>query len=104
MAPDIYTTVETANLRGKRVAIDGNHLLYKLMNVAQKEVVNKTDVSMVEPDRNEILKLWYHRVMDAIMMFMERGITPVVIFGWRTSKRKRANKGKTSGKEEKSEG
>lgn len=93
-APNIYVEIESNRLRGKRVAIDGHNLLHRCMSIAQKEVVNRTDVSRNEPDRDEIVKRWYKRVIEAIMMFLERGITPICVLDGEHPKEKDKTKKK----------
>lgn len=66
--------------RGKRIAIDSNNILFRYMSRAHKEIVNKTDVSVAEPDRDEVIKRWLYHVKAFLIDLIKIGATPIFVF------------------------
>lgn len=66
--------------KGKKIAIDANNYLYSEWVSAYSKIVYITDVSMNEPDKNEVIKLWLNKSKIFIKRFLENGITPIFIF------------------------
>lgn len=78
--PGAFIVVPCSYFRGKRIAIDSDNVLMKLRSRAQKEVVDKTDVCMREPDPAEITKKWINHTKYFTMELLRIGATPVFIF------------------------
>ena len=78
--PHVFFQMTAKELYGKRLVLDAESLLRRFMSAAHKAVVNMTDVTLNEPDREEILKLWFTRTREFIISKLKAGITPVVIF------------------------
>ena len=78
--PHIFIRLPASFFSGKRIVIDGYILNNRFMATAHKEVVNKTDVSIVEPDRDEIRKHWLFRWKDFLNTLLRKKITPIIVF------------------------
>lgn len=78
--PEAFRDVPYSYFKGKRVAVDSDNVLRKLMSRAHKEIVNITDVCSKEPDRNQIVDRWMSHIKDEIVKFMKYGITLIFIF------------------------
>jgi len=78
--PEAFKDLPYSYFRGKRVAIDSDNVLRKLMSRAHKEIVNQTDVCVSEPDRKKIVDRWLHHIKEEIIKFLRFGITPVFVF------------------------
>jgi len=80
ISPSAFINLPYSWFRGKRVAWDCDNIFRKLMSRAHKEIVNKTDVCVNEPDRDEIFKLWLKYCRDEIFLWLNFGITPLFVF------------------------
>jgi len=78
--PESYTTLSCSWFSGKRIAIDSNNLLFKLMARAHKEIVTKTDVSVMELDRDKIVRKWLYHVKNFVIELIRVGATPIFVF------------------------
>lgn len=78
--PEAFKDLPYSFFSGKRVAIDSNNVLIKLMSRAHKEVINQTDVCIHEPDRKLIVERWHEHIKEEIVTFMSFGITPIFVF------------------------
>lgn len=79
-SPSSFINLPYRWFKGKRVAWDCDNIFRKLMARAHKNIVNKTDVCVDEPDREEIYQLWLKYCRDEIFMWLQFGITPLFIF------------------------
>ena len=78
--PAAFQNIPYSYFKGKRVAIDSDNVLRKLMSRAHKEIVNQTDVCSEEPDRSLIVQRWLIHIKDELRKFLHNGITPIFIF------------------------
>jgi 5'-3' exonuclease len=78
--PEAFKPLPYSYFKGKRVAVDSDNVLRKLMSRAHKEIVNKTDVCVNEPDRKEIVDRWLHHTKEEIIKFLRFGITLIFVF------------------------
>ena len=53
--PEAFIELPLSHFKGKRIAIDSDNVLRRFMSRAHKEIVDKTDVAVVEPNRNSII-------------------------------------------------
>ena len=79
-APNAFRDVPYSYFRGKRVAVDSDNVLRKLMARAYKQIVNRTDVCTQEVDRKQVRDLWLHHVKEEISKFLKFGITLLFVF------------------------
>lgn len=79
-APDAYKKINMPCFSGKRVAIDGHNLIYRLFSIYLKDEINKTDVINQEVNRDNVVNKWILSFIDHGIMWIENGITPVFIF------------------------
>jgi len=75
-----FITVPISEFAGKRIAIDGNNWMYTNMAIARKKVINRTDVSMVEIDMNDVRREWFLAAINFIVGWLAYNITPVFNF------------------------
>ena len=78
--PEAFKDIPYSYFKGKRIAVDSDNILRKLMSRAHKEVVNVTNVCVEEPDRKLILERWFGHVKDEIVKFLKYGITLIFVF------------------------
>jgi len=78
--PEAFKDIPYSYFKGKRIAVDSDNILRKLMSRAHKEVVNVTNVCAEEPDRKLILERWFGHVRDEILKFLKYGITLIFVF------------------------
>jgi 5'-3' exonuclease len=78
--PRVFIRRRLSSFSGKRVAIDANNWMFRMMAVAHKRIVDTTDVLNDDPDRDATIKLWFSLMMDDILVFLNHGITPVFVF------------------------
>jgi hypothetical protein len=78
--PEAFKDIPYSYFKGKRVAVDSDNVLRKLMARAHKEIVNQTDVCSKEPDRKQILERWLYHVREEINKFLKYGITLIFVF------------------------
>lgn len=83
-----------SNLKGHRIAIDGNNFLFVYGSSVHREAVyQNTDVNE-ELDRDEILHKMYLRVLNFLIVFMNNGVTPIMVFDGKAEKEKTAEREK----------
>ena len=78
--PGAFIVVPYSYFRGKRIAIDSDNVLMILRSRAHKEIVDKTDVCVREPDPSEITKKWIYHTKYFVIGLLVMGATPVFIF------------------------
>ena len=78
--PEAFKDIPYSFFRGKRVAVDSDNVLRKLMARAHKEIVNQTDVCSKEPDRKQIVERWLYHIREEINKFLKHGITLIFVF------------------------
>ena len=78
--PNAFIELPNTYFRGKRIAIDSDNVLHKFMSRSHKEIVDKTDVSIMEPDRDEIIKRWIYHTKNFIFELLRVGATPIFVF------------------------
>jgi flap endonuclease-1 len=78
--PEAFKELPYSFFKGKRVGVDSNNVLMKLMSRAHKEIVDQTDVCHEEPDRKKIVERWLDHLKDEIVKFLKYGITLNFIF------------------------
>lgn len=78
--PDAFVELPYSYFKHKRIAIDSDNVLRKLMSRAHKEVVNDTDVTVTELEREKIIKRWVHHIKNFILDFLKHHITLIFIF------------------------
>jgi len=79
-APQSYFEIPLESIRGKRVAIDMNNLIYIMMSTSIKEMVSRTNLADSPPDRDLINQKTLDRILFRLEIFLQYGITPVCIF------------------------
>ena len=77
---EIFLEIPISYFSGKRIAIDGENLVRRFMCTAHKQIVNQTDVTSENLDRNKIHRLWISRWKRFLTSFLSNGITPIIIF------------------------
>lgn len=78
--PAAFIHLPNGYFHKKRIAIDSDNILRRLMSRAHKEVVDKTDVAVMEPDRDEIIKRWLGHMKGFVMELLRIGATPIFVF------------------------
>lgn len=70
-----------SNLRGYRIGIDANNFLIIQAAGLHKDAVFKT-VNVVDDglDREQLLQKLYLRVLNSLIVFMNNGVTPILVF------------------------
>jgi len=79
-SPDAFLVILISWLSGKRIAIDGNNWMYTNMAIARKKVIKKTDVSVQEPNPQQIRREWFLAAINFILTWISYNVTPVFIF------------------------
>lgn len=79
-SPRAYFRLPLKSLSGKRVAIDGNGLMYRQMSTSQKKIISKTNLIEGLPDRVLIQKEFLNSMFLFINSWLASGITPVFVF------------------------
>ncbi len=99
--PEAFVELPNTFFNGKRIAIDSDNLLMKFMCRAHKDIVDRTDVAIMEPDREEIIKRWIYHVKNFVLKWLKIGATPIFVFDGKyikekskTQKKRRADKKK----------
>lgn len=70
-----------SNLKGYRIGIDANNFLFVMGSGIHKDAVFKSmDLIDGELDREQMLQKLYIRVLNLLIIFMNNGITPVLVF------------------------
>jgi len=78
--PKTFNKISLVDLAFTRVGIDGNNWAYVNRAIAQKKVINLTDVSMEDPDSMAIDKQWFNSLLNFICVWLNYCITPCFIF------------------------
>ena len=78
--PEAFVDLPYSYFRGKRIAIDSDNVLHKLMSRSHKEIVNVTDVPTVEIDREQVIKRWIKHVRGFVDSWLKAGVTLVFVF------------------------
>ena len=78
--PEAFQNIPYSRFKGKRVAVDSDNVLRKLMSRAHKEVVNETDVCAQEPDRKAIVDRWLFHLKEELTKYINHGINLVFVF------------------------
>lgn len=76
---EAYLDIPISSFHGKRIAIDASNWLHISWATAYKEVVNSTDVCMMDPSRDEAVKVWIRQVQRFIKKLLYAGITPIFV-------------------------
>ena len=101
IAPGIFQQHFVTDFYGKRIAIDGDNLLFGFKSTAYKQVVYQTDVAVEEPDMDKVRANFIKRLIDFTIDFLYKGITPIFVFdgehpiekqGTKTKRRKNKQK------------
>lgn len=78
--PEAFKDILYSYFKGKRIAVDSDNILMKLMSRSHKEIVNITNVCAEEPDRKLILERWFEHIKDELVKFLKFGITLIFVF------------------------
>lgn len=78
--PNAYVEIHLSSFKGKKIALDSDNVFHKHMSRAHKEIVNRTDVTVMDPDREEIRKRWIFHVKNFLTGLLRAGVTPVCVF------------------------
>jgi len=78
--PNIYKTVFVNKFKHKRISVDAFSWIYSNMAIAHKGVINRTDVTVQEPDRNESFKILIHMFLEWYLKWLCLEIQPVLVF------------------------
>ena len=97
--PNIIKKVDLQKYKNTRVAVDANLWCYTHMSIAQKGVLNKTDLSTSEPDRNEVFKILIQMWLDTYLKWGAEDILLIMCFdGSHPAKKKIAHDKRTEAK------
>ena len=77
---EAFRDIPYSFFKGKRIAVDSDFVLMKLMSRAHKEIVNQTNVCAEEPDRKLIIERWIFHLKEDIIKFLKYGITLIFVF------------------------
>src|SRR5579883_859929 len=80
LCPNAFRDIPYSYFKGKRVAVDADNVLRKLMSRAYKEIVNQTDVCVNEPNREKIFNKCLYHLKEEIIKFIRFGISLVFVF------------------------
>lgn len=78
--PDSFQEVPNSYFQGKRISVDSDNVLRRLMSRAHKEVVDETDVVVEEPDRDKIFSRYLYHCRNLVSKLLTIGGTPIFIF------------------------
>ena len=78
--PEAFRDLPYSYFKGKRIAVDSDNVLRKLMARSHKEIVNQTDVCVDEPDRKKINERWIYHLKEEVFKFLKYGATLIFIF------------------------
>jgi len=76
---DSFRSMPLSAFRGRRIAIDAANFMYIHLSTAHKEIVNKTDVTTYEPDKDRTVRVWINNAFRSLRRMMAAGITPVLV-------------------------
>jgi len=79
-SPEAFFSMPIEEIRGKRIAIDGNNWMYTNMATARKRVINRTDIATQEPNPVEIRKEWFLLAINFVVGWLSYNVTPVFVF------------------------
>jgi len=99
--PNAFIELPGSSFKGKRIAIDSDNILFRFKSRAYKEIVNKTDVSVKEPDPDEVNKRFVYHTKNFVINLIKIGATPIFVFDGdyiveksKTQEKRRADKKK----------
>ena len=99
-APESVFEVPLEQFQGYRVAVDMNHLVYRMMDPATKEILARISLAEGKPNRDEIEALALPKILDRLLIMINHGITPVCIMdGYPVDLKKNGNPKKKEQKE-----
>lgn len=78
--PNAFVELPISFFKGKRIAVDSDNVLRKFRSRSYKEVVDKTDVCVSEPDPEEVNKKWKYHTKNFIISLLRAGVTPIFVF------------------------
>lgn len=78
-APQNSFEVPLEEFQGRRIALDMNHLVYRMMDPAIKEMLTRVNLIDGKPRREAIEELALPKILDRLVVLMKHGITPVCI-------------------------
>ena len=81
--PQAFRIVSIEIFKNRRIAIDANLWMYKIMSSAHKSVVYTTDIANHEVDRNKVITNWLSKALEFACRWMMYGITPIFVFDGR---------------------
>lgn len=79
-APEAMFTMPIEDMAGKKIAIDGNGWLYANLAIVRKKIINKTDVTINEPDPVEIRKELLNVLINFVINLLINGIESIFVF------------------------
>jgi len=80
ICPDAYMDVPYSFFRGKRLAVDSDNVLHKFMSRSHKEIVNITDVSIEDIDRDKVIQRWIKHTRNFVNSWLNYGVTLIFVF------------------------
>lgn len=92
--PAVFHRISLSQFRGHTVAIDVSIYGYIYMAVSNKEACKYIDILREEPSRSNLRSYWLERYFNFAMMFLENGITPIMVFDGKPFARKKKTKEK----------
>lgn len=93
-SPVSFRRVPLSDYSGKRVAFDGNLFVYRFLSVSHRRVVESTDLLKEDIDHSKVMKTGLRLMMEHITIFIDHGITPIIIFDGKCPEEKRATQTK----------
>lgn len=78
--PHVLLQVPLTLLKGKRIAVDAYGWMFSNMSTTRKEVLNKTDVYVEDPNPIEIRRLWLGKAVAFVITWLSYGVTPIFVF------------------------
>lgn len=79
-SPDALFMMSISKLSGKKIAIDAFAWMFANLIICRKNVVNRTDVTVNEPDKKEIIKEFLSVLINFILKWINYDITPIFVF------------------------
>lgn len=78
--PHLVKRVPLSLYRGKIVAFDAMHYMYKFLNVANSRQMRNTNIVIEDVDHSETMKIFYKLCLDNLTTWLNYGITVVFVF------------------------
>lgn len=79
ICPDVFKSVPIREFRGRKVAFDAYHFMFKVINVANSRIVRRGNGSS-EPDRTEVLNDWIQISLELIYNWINNGVNLIFVF------------------------